>query len=119
MAMRWVLVARRGDIPLGQVRAAQIGGLRLALVNVRGTIYALDAACPHQGGPLDEGALWQETLECPWHHFRYDPATGANIYPANVYPQDMPQLDPEVRPVRVFPTKIRGDNVLLGLPDEG
>lgn len=33
--------------------------------------YAISATCPHAGGPLDEGALEGDIVECPWHgsHF--------------------------------------------------
>jgi nitrite reductase/ring-hydroxylating ferredoxin subunit len=95
-----------------------VEGRVLALVNCDGQFYALDAVCPHQGGPLDQGKLWRGALECPWHHFRYDPASGANLYPGNVYPADMPQLEGEVRPVRVHPVQLRGEDVLVAVSEE-
>lgn len=113
---RWVAVARVSDVPPGQVRRVEAEGRALALVNLEGRYYALDAVCPHQGGPLDEGKLWHGTLECPWHHHRYDPATGRNVYPANVYPDDLPQLRPEMEPVRAYPVEVRGESVYVALP---
>jgi thiamine pyrophosphate-dependent acetolactate synthase large subunit-like protein len=42
-----------------------------------GTRYgALDNHCPHQGGPLGEGAIEKGWLRCPWHGYDYDPTTG-------------------------------------------
>lgn len=116
---RWVLVARAGDLSPGEVRRVEADGRVIALVNREGHFYALDARCPHQGGPLDQGKLWQGALECPWHHFCFDPATGANVYPGNVYPADMPQLREEIRPARVFPVEIRGEEVFVALPEAG
>jgi nitrite reductase/ring-hydroxylating ferredoxin subunit/uncharacterized membrane protein len=33
--------------------------------------YAISAKCPHAGGPLDEGALEGDVVECPWHGSRF------------------------------------------------
>lgn len=33
--------------------------------------YAISATCPHAGGPLDEGALQGDVVECPWHGSRF------------------------------------------------
>jgi nitrite reductase/ring-hydroxylating ferredoxin subunit len=112
---RWVAVARAGELSPGQVRRVEVEGRVLVLVNVEGIVYAVEAVCPHRGGPLDQGKLWRGALECPWHHFRFDPATGANVYPRNVYPPDMPQLQPELRSARAFPVEVRGEEVLVNL----
>lgn len=32
---------------------------------------AISATCPHAGGPLDEGMLTGEVVECPWHGSRF------------------------------------------------
>ena len=32
---------------------------------------AISATCPHAGGPLDEGALEGDVVECPWHGSRF------------------------------------------------
>jgi 3-phenylpropionate/trans-cinnamate dioxygenase ferredoxin subunit len=104
-------------LPPGQVRRVEVEGRVLALVNRDGQFYALDAVCPHQGGPLDQGELWRGALECPWHHFCYDPATGANLYPGNVYPSDLPQLQSQLRPANVYTVRVRGDEILVAVPD--
>lgn len=33
--------------------------------------YAISATCPHAGGPLDEGTLQGDVVECPWHGSRF------------------------------------------------
>jgi len=114
-ARRWVRVARVEDVPPGQVRSAQAEGRTLALVNLDGRFYALDAVCPHQGGPLDQGQIWRGALECPWHRFCFDPDTGRNVYPSNVYPQDLPQLQAELNPATVFPVELRDGAVYVEL----
>jgi len=100
------------------VTSVVAGSRRLALINRAGELFALDAVCPHQGGPLDHGVLWRGALECPWHHHRYDPATGANLYPANVYPDDLPHLQAQLKPARTHPLEVRNGEIFVGLPDE-
>ena len=48
------------------------------LSGVSGTVYAVDNACPHRGGPLGEGELQGRVLTCPWHGWRWDVTTGAS-----------------------------------------
>jgi nitrite reductase/ring-hydroxylating ferredoxin subunit len=51
----------------------------VALFNVEGSIFALDNACPHRGGPLGQGELDGCVVACPWHAWRWDVRTGANV----------------------------------------
>jgi nitrite reductase/ring-hydroxylating ferredoxin subunit len=111
----WAEVARLDDLPPDSVRGVDVAGRRLALVNLRGEIFALDARCPHQGGPLDEGEIYLGALVCPWHNFRYDPRTGENIFPANVYPDDMPQLREQLRPATCVPVCVRDGRIFVRL----
>ncbi|MFZ0334132.1 MAG: Rieske 2Fe-2S domain-containing protein [Candidatus Acidiferrales bacterium] len=115
----WIEVARVEDVPPGTVRGARANGRMLALVNVDGVIHAVDGLCPHMNGPLWQGAIWQGQLECPWHHYRYDPATGLNTYPANVYPEDMPDLREDIQPVCAFDVRVEGGRILVGFPVSG
>ncbi len=112
----WACVGRAGDVPPGQVRRVKAGRWAIALVNRGGTYHALWAVCPHQGGPLDLGALWQGAVECPWHHYRFDPVTGSNVYPACVFPDDMPQVKKNLRPARVFPVRLEGQRIYVRVP---
>jgi nitrite reductase (NADH) small subunit len=53
-----------------------LGGRRIALFRARGGWFALDAACPHLGGPLADGLLGERSVTCPLHDRRYDLASG-------------------------------------------
>ena len=107
----WVEVARFAELPPGKIQRVEAAGRVLAVVRLDAKVHALDAVCPHQGGPLDKGTICEGKLECPWHHFVYDLATGANIYPAGVYPSDMPQLAAQIRPLTLFPVRVDDDRV--------
>jgi nitrite reductase/ring-hydroxylating ferredoxin subunit/uncharacterized membrane protein len=39
----------------------------VVLIKRAGQIHALSATCPHLGGPLDEGKLVGDAIQCPWH----------------------------------------------------
>ncbi len=51
-----------------------------------GSVVAFGDRCPHQDLPLDEGVLWHGEIDCPHHHYTYDPRTGWNCYPRRVFP---------------------------------
>jgi nitrite reductase/ring-hydroxylating ferredoxin subunit len=54
-----------------------------ALANVDGAFHAVDNNCPHNGGPLARGRLVNDDreVECPWHCWRWDLASGRNTAP--------------------------------------
>lgn len=72
----YVTVAQVQEIPPGTCRTVEVEGVLLALCNVNGTFRAVDNTCPHAGGPLGEGSLDGEVLECPWHGWRFNVRTG-------------------------------------------
>ena len=74
-----VRVAGSGDIPPGEGRVVEAEGRSIALFNVDGHYYAIDNVCPHRGGPLGEGDLDGPVVSCPWHAWRWDVRTGANV----------------------------------------
>lgn len=79
--VRFVAVARVADVPPGAVRQVRAGDRWYALANVGGTIYALDNACPHNGGPLGKGTLDGAVLTCPWHGWQWDVPSGRAVSP--------------------------------------
>jgi nitrite reductase/ring-hydroxylating ferredoxin subunit/uncharacterized membrane protein len=46
-------------------------GVPVVLFRQGEQICAISATCPHAGGPLDEGALSGNVVECPWHGSRF------------------------------------------------
>jgi nitrite reductase/ring-hydroxylating ferredoxin subunit len=78
-ASRRVRVAGAGEVPPGEGRVVEVGARTVALFNVGGRYYAIDNVCPHRGGPLGEGDLDGSVVSCPWHAWRWDVTTGANV----------------------------------------
>jgi nitrite reductase/ring-hydroxylating ferredoxin subunit len=73
----FVPVTTTAEIPSGEARAFVVGDREIALFNVEGSFYAIENACPHQGGPLAEGFIEGTTVTCPWHAWCFDVTTGA------------------------------------------
>lgn len=73
---RFVEVAKRSQIPANGVMAVEVEGKCLALVHLKGEIFALADACPHEAGPLSEGHIIGEDIECPWHRSCFNIKTG-------------------------------------------
>lgn len=46
-------------------------GVPVVLLRQGLQFYAISATCPHAGGPLDEGALTGDIVQCPWHGSRF------------------------------------------------
>jgi nitrite reductase/ring-hydroxylating ferredoxin subunit len=46
-------------------------GVPVVLLRQGKQVYAISATCPHAGGPLDEGPLQGDVVECPWHGSRF------------------------------------------------
>jgi NADPH-dependent 2,4-dienoyl-CoA reductase/sulfur reductase-like enzyme/nitrite reductase/ring-hydroxylating ferredoxin subunit len=67
------------DLSDGGMLAGHIGEDEVLLVRCADTVFALDAHCTHYHGPLVDGLVVGETVRCPWHHARFDLATGEAI----------------------------------------
>jgi nitrite reductase/ring-hydroxylating ferredoxin subunit len=51
-------------------------GVAVAVFKTPKGIFAIDAACVHEDGPLGEGAVEDAVVTCPYHDWRYDLRTG-------------------------------------------
>jgi nitrite reductase/ring-hydroxylating ferredoxin subunit len=81
MMSHLVKVATLSELPPGTGRQVQVEGRPVAIFNVGGTVYAIDGACSHRGGPLGDGELTGSVVTCPWHGARFDVRTGAVLAP--------------------------------------
>jgi nitrite reductase (NADH) small subunit len=68
-------------IPPGEGRVYEAGGEKIAVFRTRaGAVYAVQAACPHKGGPLADGLTGGTTLICPLHGWKFDLSTGNVLF---------------------------------------
>ena len=72
------------DLPLGSARVVEVAGRSVALCRLAsGEVYAIENRCTHDDGPLGEGELDGEMIECPRHGALFDVTTGqARTLPA-------------------------------------
>ena len=75
---KWVSVDLGGldDIPEGGPTKLKAGINDLVVIRNGDEILALHAQCAHAGGPLPEGTLVKDQIECPWHGSRFRLADG-------------------------------------------
>ncbi|OBB87626.1 (2Fe-2S)-binding protein [Mycobacterium colombiense] len=68
------------QIPVGQARVFVVGDRQVAVFRLRdGSLRALDAVCPHRGGPLADGLADSRVVICPLHNYVYDLSTGCEV----------------------------------------
>ena len=101
----WHRVLGLDDLPEGRVTTVAAGHRSLAMTHHDGRYGALDNRCPHQGGPLGEGAIENGWLRCPWHGWDYCPLTG-----------DSPGGHDDG--AESFPVEVRDDGVWVAVPPE-
>lgn len=109
------------EIPPGHVLFREVHSQPVVLVNLKGKIYAFEGLSPHQQKPLCGASLWDDLLECPWHHFQFKVETSENYYPRNLYPKSDPRLQRQLAPLKnmlcVFVMERFGlDSMLSRLP---
>lgn len=95
----FVTVASEDQIPEGTLKVFDVGEVRVAVSRVEGEFYAIEDLCTHDGGPLGEGTLQGDEVECPRHGARFSVVTGDAL------------SMPAVTPVKVFRTRVKDGQV--------
>jgi nitrite reductase (NADH) small subunit len=72
----WVRVGTVDDVPELEGRSVTVDGRRIAVFRLPDGWAAIDAACPHRGGPLGDGLVADRCVTCPLHGRRFDLVTG-------------------------------------------
>lgn len=66
------------QVPVGEGRTFAVDGRQIAVFRLRdGSLRAIDAVCPHRGGPLADGLTDDAVVVCPLHGHTFDMSTGA------------------------------------------
>jgi 3-phenylpropionate/trans-cinnamate dioxygenase ferredoxin component len=85
--MSFARVARSEEVRAPKFLRREVQGRPILLTRLSdGTAVAFGNICPHQNRELDEGTLWEDEIDCPHHHYTYDPRTGENRFPKRVFP---------------------------------
>jgi nitrite reductase/ring-hydroxylating ferredoxin subunit/uncharacterized membrane protein len=78
---QWLDVAATSELEVGQMKLLRVadpahGERRIVLARTGLGYAAFDDRCTHKGGPLSDGALVGDTVQCPWHGSQFDAMTG-------------------------------------------
>lgn len=78
----WITVGRLEDIPAAGARLITAPQGNIALFRtVDNQVYALDDRCPHRGGPLSQGMVYDHRVSCPLHNLNIDLESGQAVAP--------------------------------------
>jgi len=88
-------VLSESDLDEGKPVRAEHNGTPILLVRRGAQIYGLAETCSHLGGPLSEGKLDGDVIQCPWHGSRFSIRDGHVVDGPAVHPQ--PCLEARVR----------------------
>ena len=87
MPKEFVPVLPDAELEEGEMKRADAGGVPVLLVRLEGTVCALAHSCSHLGGPLSEGKLEGEVVQCPWHGSRFNVKDGSVVDGPATFPQ--------------------------------
>src|SRR4029077_14128445 len=63
----WVAVLADRSLRHDTPTRVEADGVAVLLVKRGDRIFAITETCPHLGGPLSEGKLAVDAIQCPWH----------------------------------------------------
>nr|WP_226375658.1 FAD-dependent oxidoreductase [Pantoea stewartii] len=69
------------DLPHRQPVKKKLGETELLLIRDGDNVHAYQAKCPHAGAPLEQGAICENRLICPWHKATFELDSGKMCEP--------------------------------------
>ncbi len=98
MSETWTFVCATGALLPGEMQATfdEITGAAILVVNLDGTLYALEDQCSHEDFPLSSGEFddGEGTIECVLHGAKFDVRDGRAL------------CAPAYEPVAKFPIRV-------------
>jgi nitrite reductase (NADH) small subunit len=94
--------AKISEIPSFGKKVLQVSGQELLLINIKGSFFAVENECPHQGSPLSAAIVKDGYISCPRHGYRFSLTDGTC--------SDHPELR-----LKTYPVAVNGDDILVDL----
>src|SRR6185437_10973546 len=88
------------EMPENTLKRVEVAGVPVVLVKLRGKYAAIAATCTHAGGPLDEGELQGDVVQCPWHGSRFRMSDGKALTGPATFSQ--PRYEVQVRDGMIY-----------------
>jgi NADPH-dependent 2,4-dienoyl-CoA reductase/sulfur reductase-like enzyme/nitrite reductase/ring-hydroxylating ferredoxin subunit len=101
MASSMQRAARFDDLREGRGTRVSIADTPILLVRDGDHVHAFSADCPHAGAPLEEGAICNGRIVCPWHKGTFAVSDGSLIEP------------PPLAGLKRYPVAIENGDVLV------
>jgi nitrite reductase/ring-hydroxylating ferredoxin subunit/uncharacterized membrane protein len=87
MPKEFVAVLDESELGEGQMKKVDAKGVPVLLVRRGGEIHAIAHTCSHMGGPLSEGKLEGDVVQCPRHGSRFLVTDGSVVGGPATFPQ--------------------------------
>ncbi|HEX3893991.1 MAG TPA: FAD-dependent oxidoreductase [Terracidiphilus sp.] len=89
------------ELPFGSRRVVKIGTTDVLLIHCEAGVVGVQSKCPHAGGPLQEGAVCNGRLICPWHMGTFALPGGELVEP------------PAMVPLKTYPVRLRDEGIFV------
>jgi len=113
----WYFAGLSGDVKRGAMKRIEIAGEPINLGRKKdGSVFALRDICPHRAALLSAGRIVGDSVECPYHGWRFGTSDGVC--------QEIPSLcedqetDPNKIKVRSFPSREEGQLIWVYLSSD-
>lgn len=93
-------VAKISEVPNFGKKVITVSGKEVLLINIKGSIFAVENDCPHQGSPLTAAIVKDGYISCPRHGYRFSLTDGSC--------GDHPEYT-----LRTYPVELRADDILI------
>ena len=101
--MTCISVAKTTEIAVGELKSVVVDGKPLLICHTVEGFFAIDDTCTHDDGPLADGWLDGDAIECPRHGARFDVKTGKVLcLPAAV-------------PIKSYSVRIEGEEIKVSV----
>jgi nitrite reductase/ring-hydroxylating ferredoxin subunit len=97
--MAYQKVASASGIPAGEMQIVEVNGQEIVIANLGTKFVAFQNECTHRQGPLGEGILEGNVVECPFHAGQFNVETGEVV------------AAPPSEPVTTYAVQVDGDDI--------
>lgn len=97
-----ISAAKISEIPNFGKKVISVAGQDILFINIKGSIFAVENECPHQGSPLTAAVVKDGYIACPRHGYRFTLADGR----CNDHPEFV---------LKTYPVTLSGDDILIDL----